>query len=407
MTKPELLAPIQDFTSLTAAISAGADAVYFGIQGFNMRAGAKNFEAKDLAKIVKIAHARNVKVYLALNVIVYEEEIKKAAKILTSAKKVGVDAIICWDMGIIQLAKKMKLEIHLSTQASVSNSAAAKFYKSQGVTRVVLAPECSLDQIKKIKKNVKIEIETFIHGAMCVSVSGRCFLSQHLYGKSANRGECLQPCRRKYIITQTDGKEELELGEDYVLSPKDMNTLPFIEQLIEAGIDVFKIEGRNRSVEYVSTVVKVYRQIIDFYFENKGKKDFKDKLAEMKKQGLTELSKVYNRGFGNGFYLGKPIDEWSHSYGSQATERKIHIGRVTHFYPKISVAEVLIEAGKTVKQQDELQFEGETTGIYRQKISSMEIDHISVKKAGQGDKFAVKLNSKVKAGDKVYKVISK
>jgi len=347
---------------------------------------------------------------------------------------------------VIRLAKKVGLEIHLSTQASVANSKAALFYKSQGVRRIVLARECTLEQIKKIKRIVSLpsvplsgapplgqgrksglELETFVHGAMCVSVSGRCFMSQYLYGKSANRGECLQPCRRKYLIKQIDGKEELELGEDYVLSPKDLCTLPFIEKLIEAGIDCFKIEGRNRSAEYVRTVTNIYRKAIDFYQKNKkaikqrnkkaikqkNKKAIKQKNKEVigefediKKQGMEELKKVYNRGFGNGFYLGKPISEWTHSYGSQATEKKIHIGKVNHFYGEIKVAEILIQAKKIVKVGDILQIEGPKTGVLRQKIDSMEIEHKKVKRAGQKDLWAVKLNKQVKANDKVYKIVN-
>jgi putative protease len=376
-----------------------------------MRAGAKNFEIKDLKKIVKICHAENVKCYLALNTIIYENEITKAERILKSAKTAGIDAIICWDMTIIKLAKKLGLEIHLSTQASVSNSTALKEYAKLGVKRFVLARECSLEDIKKIKKiSGKIEIETFIHGAMCVSLSGRCFLSQYLYNKSANRGECLQPCRRKYKITQTDfadvkTEKSLELGEDYVLSPKDLCTLSFIEKLIEAKIDVFKIEGRNRSAEYVASVTRVYRQAIDFYFVNKNKKNFKTEFVKLKKQLLQNLEKVYNRGFSTGFYLGKPINEWTHSYGSQATQKKIHLGKVNHYYSKIKVAEILINANKKLRLGDEIQIQGETTGVVRQKIDSMEIEHEPIKIAQQGDLIAVKMNKLVRKNDQVYKII--
>ncbi|MFC1622554.1 peptidase U32 family protein [Patescibacteria group bacterium] len=413
MKKPELLSPIQDFTSLHSAIENKADAVYFGVQGFNMRAGAKNFAVKDLKKIVKICHNSKVKCYLALNTIIYENELLKVEKILKSAKLAGIDAIICWDMAIIKLAKKLNLEIHLSTQASISNSTALEQYKKLGIKRVVLARECDLDDIKKIKKKIKIKLETFIHGAMCVSVSGRCFLSQYLYNKSANRGECLQPCRRKYSITQTDftdikTEKSLELGEDYVLSPKDLCTLPFIEKLIEAGIDVFKIEGRNRSPEYVATVTKVYRQAIDFYTENKKtikQKNTLNKFNKLKKQLLQELKKVYNRGFSSGFYLGQPINQWTYSYGSQATQKKIHLGKVNHYYSKIKVAEILIKANKILKLKDTIQFQGETTGVFEQKINSIEINHKKIKSAKQNDLIAVQVNKKVRKGDEVYKIV--
>ena len=289
--KPELLSPIQDYTSLTAAIDNGADAVFFGIKGFNMRAGAKNFTTGDLPKIVKIAHKSNVKTYLAINIIVYEEEIKKIVDILKKVKKSGIDAIICWDFAIIQIAKQLGIEVHISTQASIANSETAEFYRKLGATRVVLARECSLDQIKEIKKHTKAEIEIFIHGAMCVSMSGRCFMSQFLYGKSANRGECMQPCRRKYIIKQIDGGKELELGEDYVMSPKDLCTIDFIEKILDVGVDCLKIEGRNRSPEYVATVTGVYRKVIDFYYSTKKHdKKFNEELTKLKSTLAEKLA---------------------------------------------------------------------------------------------------------------------
>jgi len=409
LKKPELLSPIQDFTSLQAAIAGGCDAVYFGIRGFNMRAGAKNFTGADLKKVVKICQQYKVRTYLALNTIIYENELKQIEIILKKAKTAGVSAVICWDLGVVEQAVKLGLETHLSTQASVANSMAAKFYKKLGIKRIVLARECSLEQIKEIKKQTDIEIEIFIHGAMCVSESGRCFLSQFIYGKSANRGECLQPCRRKYLIKQTDGNEEFELGEDYVLSPKDLCTLPFIEKLIEAGIDCFKIEGRNRSPEYVKRVTSVYREIIDYYFRIKNnklklnKKEFED----LKKKLLVDLGTVYNRGFGDGFYLGKPINQWTHNYGSQATVRKIHLGRVMHYYSKIGVAEIEIQANKKLKIKDEIIIEGPTTGVYNKKIESMEMEHQKIKIAQQGDIIAVKVEQRARANDLVYKIVEK
>ncbi|MFH1890715.1 MAG: peptidase U32 family protein [Candidatus Kuenenbacteria bacterium] len=438
MPKPELLSPIQDFTSLQAAIQAGADAVYFGIRGFNMRAGAKNFNVNDLKKITKICHKNNIKAYLAINIIIYQNELKKVENILKKAKIAKIDAIICWDMAVLQMARKLGHEIHLSTQASVANSESAEFYKKIGVKRIILARECSLQDIKKINKqipayrqagfdsaqdDIALELEIFIHGAMCVSVSGRCFLSQFNYGKSANRGECSQPCRRKYLIKEVSGSSEFEIGEDYILSPKDLCALPFIEKLIEAGITAFKIEGRNRSPEYVKTVTSVYREIIDYYFKKKSEitcppvpgfgrrgnqklgKKFNQEFEELKKDLMRELETVYNRGFSSGFYLGKPINEWTHSYGSQAKERKIHIGKIKHFYSKISVAEIEIQANKVLKIKDEIIILGPTTGILRQKIDSMEIEHKQIKKTEQNDVVAIKLNKLVRANDEVYKII--
>ena len=430
MKKPELLSPIQDFTSLQSAIQGGADAVYFGIQGFNMRAGAKNFKVSDLKKITKICNKNNIKTYLALNTIIYEQELSKVENLLKKAKMTKVNAIICWDLAVLQIAKKLNLEIHLSTQASVSNSKAVEFYKNLGVKRIILARECSLEDIKKINKTLRLaplaqgrlHLEIFIHGAMCVSISGRCFLSQFNYNKSANRGECLQSCRRKYLIKEVFGSSEFEIGEDYILSPKDLCALPFIEKLIKAGISSFKIEGRNRSPEYVFVVTKVYRKAIDYYFDNifnlKNKKKLKKeeikelknaniKFENLKKELMQELKSVYNRGFSNGFYLGKPINQWTHSYGSQATEKKIHIGKVKHFYSKISVAEIEIQAKKVLKVKDEIFIQGPTTGILRQKIKSMEINHKQIKKAEQNNVVAIKINKLVRVNDEVYKIIKK
>jgi putative protease len=401
--KPELLSPVQDYTSLTVAIENGADAVFFGIKGFNMRAGAKNFTIKDLPKIVKIAHKGGVKTYLAINTIIYQEEIKKIEKILIKVKEAKIDAIICWDLAVMQIAKKLKIEVHISTQASIANSEAAEFYRKLGAKRVVLARECSIEQIKEIKKHTKVGIEVFIHGAMCVSVSGRCFLSQYLYGKSANRGECLQPCRRKYLIKQVDGDKELELGEDYVLSPKDLNTINFIEKILDIGVDSLKIEGRNRSPEYVATVTKAYRTIIDFvYSAKKRDKNFKDELANLKENLFQNLSTVYNRGFDEGFFMGRPAGEWANSPESQATQKKIFIGKVKNFYKKIGVLEIVIQGQVKLKIGDSIIIQGPTTGSVEETITYLEKSHQSTKEASGGDKIAIKTNSLVRENDQVY-----
>jgi U32 family peptidase len=401
--KPELLAPVQDYMSLTAAVENGADAVFFGIKGFNMRAGAKNFTVADLPKITKIAHKNKIKTYLAINTIIYENELKKIEVILKKVKAAKVDAIICWDFAIIQLAKKLGIEVHVSTQASIANSETAEFYRKLGATRVVLARECSLEQIKEIKKNTKAEIEVFIHGAMCVSISGRCFMSQYLFNKSANRGECQQPCRRKYLIKQVDGDQELELGEDYVMSPKDMCTMDFIEQILDLRIDCLKIEGRNRSPEYVATVTSAYRQIIDFiYSAKKHDKKFQEELKKLKIELAEKLNTVYHRGQSSGFFLGKPIDEWSQSNGSQATQKKVYIGKVIKFYRKIGVAEILIQGKIKLKIGAKVIFQGPTTGSVEEKVSSLEIEHSAVKEATGGEKVAIKINSIVRHNDEVY-----
>ncbi len=407
MKKPEILSPIQDIMSLQAAINAGADAVYFGVHGYNMRVTAKNFTLDDLPKITEIAHKAKIKAYLALNTIIYEDELNEMRNVLQKAKEANVDAIICWDLAVVQAAQEIGHEIHLSTQASVSNSHTAKFYKDLGIARIVLARECTLEDIKKIREKVNIEIEAFIHGAMCVSISGRCFMSQFSTGNSANRGACRQPCRRNYFIKDVEGEFEYEVGPNYVLSPKDVCTLPFIEQLIFSGIESFKIEGRNKSPEYVSDVTSVYREIVDLVWDNKDKQDdkmFKKELAEMKKRSMKKLERVFNRGFSDGFYMGKPLNEWTKSYGNESTERKIFLGKLINYYNKIGVAELKITTKESVEIGDEIFIQGPKTGITRMTINSMEIEHTPVTQAIQGNTVALKTNVLVRTNDEVYLV---
>jgi putative protease len=423
--KPKILAPINDFTTLQAAIDAGCDEVYFGIKGFNMRATARNFTLQDLKKIVSICHKTGVKAFLALNIIIYDKELKETEKVVKAAKNAGVDAIICWDMSVIQLCVKYKIETHLSTQNSISNYESIKFFKKNIPTlkRVVLARECSLDDIKEIIKKIKkdkldVEIETFIHGAMCVSVSGRCMLSHHLFGKSANRGECLQPCRRNYKVYEQNPNEnkqyrisssdsldkdnEFLLGEDAVISPKDMCTLEFIEQLIDSGIVSFKIEGRNRTPDYVYTTVKAYREVIDYYLEN-GKDQ---KFEELKKSNLEKLKTVFNRGFSKGFYLGKPLNEWSSSRTGEATKIKIYVGKILNYYPKINVAEILIE-DNAISKGDSIIIHGPTTGHYESTVTEMKDEKGFVDKTKKGLTIGLKVSQKVRKNDQVYKIVDK
>ena len=396
MKKSELLAPAGDWISLRVAVEGGANAVYFGIKEMNMRANAKNFELFELSKIVSYCHDNKVRAYLTINVIVYGNELKKIERILRSAKKAGIDAIICWDFSVLKLCNELGLRIHLSTQASVSNYSAAEYYhKKFGVKRIVLARECTLDDIKSIikkigKNKLKLEIETFIHGAMCVSVSGRCFISQFVFNKSANRGECIQPCRRSYIVKDPEDYHELKLGNDFVMSPKDICTLPFFDKLVSAGINSFKIEGRNRSPEYVKTVVSAYREIIDF----KGKD-----IPGKKKELVDKLKTVYNRGFSPGFFMGRPIEEWTDAYGSKATKKKAYIGKVLNYYPKVCAAEIKIETGK-LKIGDGIMIQGPTTGIVDINIDSMQVDRKDIKNALKGQNIAIKVDTKLRKNDK-------
>lgn len=393
--KPELLSPVQDFVSLQAAIDAGADSIYFGVNELNMRMGAKNFTIKDIKKVVETCHKNKVKAYLALNTIVYDNEFKNVITILKEAKKVKIDAVIAWDFLVIYEANKLNLPIHISTQASIANFEAIKTLKKQfkNLKRVVLARELSLEQIKYIIKKLKdkkigVDIEVFIHGAMCVSVSGRCFLSQEIFGKSANRGECLQPCRRKYLIKDVEEAHELELGEEYVMSPKDLCALPFLDKLIKAGIHAFKIEGRNRSPEYVKAVTEVYREAIDCPKANK-------------KKLMDKLKTVYNRGFSSGFYLGKPINEWAKVYGSKATKKKELLGYVKNYYKNVGVAEIKL-LHNDLHIGDNIMFQGNKTGVFEQKVVSMQINHKDIAVAKKCKSFGLKTAKQVRENDKVY-----
>ena len=393
--KPELLSPVAGFDSLKAAVDAGADAVYFGVNELNMRANARNFKLSELKKAVDFCHKSKVKAYLALNTIIYEDELAKIRKILKKAKQANVDAVILWDMAVLEETKKLKIPVHLSTQASVSNSSAANFYKKLGIKRIILARECTLRQIGGIKKNSGIEIETFIHGAMCVSVSGRCFLSQEIFRRSANRGDCLQPCRREYSIEDAEEKHKLKLGKNYVMSPKDLCSLPFLGKLAKAGITAFKIEGRNRSPEYVKAVTEVYREAID------------SKLTKSKMQSLMKkLKTVYNRGFSSGFFLGLPTaKDFTDSYGSKATTRKQYVGFVKNFYKNVGAAEIKLEAG-SLKAGDKLLIIGNKTGVAEETVTSMQINKKPVKKAEKGKRVGIKTKSQVRENDKVYVIKS-
>jgi len=395
--KYELLSPVGNFAMLHAAVDAGADAVYFGLQSFNMRATAKNFTIKDLPEIRKVCNSgkRKVKMYLTLNTIIYQSELKQVQSFIKQIKG-KVDAVICWDLSVIQLCKKYKIPFHISTQASISNVESAKFYQNLGAERIVLARELSLKQIKDLSKKVKVGLECFCHGAMCVSESGRCFISQFLYGKSANRGECIHPCRREYRVCEVGNEStELVLDNNKVMSAKDLCTLPFIEQMKKAGIISFKIEGRNRSPEYVSVVTKVYRKALD------------KKLSESEiKESLEELQKVYNRGFSSGFYLRLPTsDDFSKSDSGEQTEKKVFVGKVEKYWDKVGVAFVKMNFGP-LNVGDEVYIIGEKTGAVRHKIESMQIEKQDKTVVNKGDSVGIKLPM-CKRGDEIYVIKKK
>ena len=394
-TKPELMAPAGDWTMLRAAVSNGADAIYFGVDKLNMRAKAKNFSTDDLKEISDYCKQNNVRTYLTLNTIVFEEELAEVEEIIIKAKTAGIDRIICWDLAVAELCYKHNFPFAISTQGSISNSLAASVYKRLGAVRIVLARECSLEEIKKIRAKTDLEIEAFVHGAMCIAVSGRCFMSHHLFGLSANRGECVQPCRREYEVIDPAIDKSLIIGEDYVMSPKDLCTIEFIDQLIEAGIDSFKIEGRKRAPEYVAKTVSVYRRAIDLYFEGKL-------TNEKKKEFLNELETVYNRGFSTGFYFGVPSsDDYAGVEGSKATTRKVYVGKVLNYYKQSEVAHILIESG-SIKVSYKILIMGETTGVIETEISAIRVNEIENNQANKGDEVTLRLSSLVRRNDKVY-----
>ncbi len=391
--RPEILAPAGDQEMLSAAIAAGADAVYFGVRGLNMRANSRSFEQHEISSVVEQCHASGVKAYLTLNTIIYEHEIPMVKDILRIAKDARVDALICWDHSVISLAHEYGLEIHVSTQASISNSLSAEFYKSIGASRCVLAREVTLEELKELRTRSDIQVEVFAHGAMCVSVSGRCFMSEQIYGKSANRGECIQPCRRSYDIQDPETDEVLRIEDNYVLSPKDLCILPFLEK-VAPYVDALKIEGRGRSPEYVKVVTEVYREALDLITEGS--------LTEERRSALLErLRTVYNRDFSSGFYMGRPIKEFTDSYGSKATRKKVYVGYVKNFYRTPMAAEIVIEARGITKGEQTLII-GPTTGVLEQEADSIMIEDSQVDTASKGQNVALKTDQIVRKNDKVY-----
>jgi putative protease len=392
--KPELLAPAGSMTMLAAAIDSGADSVYFGIKQLNMRATAKNFELSNMRKAVDRCHKNGVKAYLTLNTIVYSDEIPKVRKIIAQAKKDNVDAVIAWDMAVVNAACEAGIPVHLSTQASCANFESAVFYKNIGVKRIVLARECTLEDVSEIKKKSGIEIEAFVHGAMCVSVSGRCFLSQSVFGRSANRGDCLQPCRRSYTIKDSEEGFSYELGENYVMSPKDLCSIEFIDRLIESGLDCFKIEGRAKDPEYVKTVVSCYREAIDAYHEGRYDEALKKTLKD-------RLQGVFNRGFSDGFFFGRPISDFTDSYGPKTEGKKSYVGRIKKFYSRINVAELIIQSSP-ISVGDHIQIQGPTTGVMDFTLSSIESEHRNLKRADKGMRVGIKCSGPARPNDLVF-----
>ncbi len=385
--------------SLNAALDNGANAVYFGVKGFNLRANARSFELSELKKVVSLVHSCGARAYLTLNSIVYQQELDRVRAILKEARVVGVDGVICWDLGVVSMVREMGLELHISTQASVSNMEAVMAYASMGARRIVLARELDLSQIGQIAQRIRerglpLELEVFVHGAMCISISGRCFMSEFLYQRSANRGDCLQPCRRRYRVIELQEGREMELGDGYVLSPRDLATVDIIEEIIDSGVSALKIEGRTRPAEYIARVTRVYRSAIEDYYN--------DRLSEDAKRGyLRELSLAYNRGFSKGFYLGRPIGDLASQDGSLSPRRKVYVGRIERFFPRIGVAEVSISNRGLMLGEDVL-ITGKKTGAIEFSLESMQVQKQAVEQAGPSQIVAIYVGQRVRKGDKVF-----
>ena len=406
-TDIEIMAPVGSYESLYAAINAGANSVYFGIGQLNMRsASAANFTADDMAEINRIAHEHGVKTYLTVNTIIYDTELKLMHEVVDRAKAEGVDAIIASDLSVILYAYHVGVEVHISTQCNISNSEAAKFY-SQWADVVVLARELSLEQIAMVHKQIVeqdirgprgelLKIEMFSHGALCMSISGKCYLSEHETACSANRGACRQICRRKYTIQDKDSGEMLDIDGRYILSPKDLCTVDFLDKFIAAGVSVLKIEGRARGAEYVKRVVECY----DLALRAIERGEYSREYAEGLK---VTLSKVFNRGFWGGYYAGAKVVEHSTNYGSSATRRKVYVCKVTNYFKRLGVAEVLIEAAP-LAVGDEILWMGETTGCVEQIVGEIRLDLNPVQSVKQGDVCSIKVEgSEIRRGDKLYK----
>ena len=373
----EIMAPAGNFGCLVAAIEGGADSVYFGIGHLNMRShSANNFSREDLPEVMRICRAYGIKGYMTLNITLYGEDLQAARNTLDAAKAAGVDAIIASDMACILYCRQIGLEVHISTQLSISNLESLKLY-SQWADVVVLARELNLEQVKAIHEGIEreqvkgpsgklVRIELFAHGAFCMAVSGKCYLSLAAYGESANRGACMQVCRRGYLVTDYETGNEIHIDNKYMMSPKDLCTIEFVDKFIEAGVKVFKIEGRARSADYVKTSASCYRRAADAVADGK----FSPELGAALKE---ELATVFNRGFWDGYYLGSKMGEWSAIYGSHATRRKVYVGKVTNWFARIGVAEVQVEA-TPLRQGDEILFIGNTTGILQMTIDDMRVD---------------------------------
>ncbi len=402
----EIMAPVGSYESLMAAIQGGANSVYFGIEKLNMRSrSSNNFTNEDLRNIVSICNENNIKSYLTLNVIVYDEDLNLMREIIDTAKEAGISAIIASDVAAMTYANRVGVEVHLSTQLNITNIEALKFY-AQFADVVVLARELNLDQVAHIYKQIteenicgpkgkQIRIEMFCHGALCMAISGKCYLSLHEMNASANRGACMQICRHGYTVTDDERNVELKVDNQYIMSPKDLKTIHFLNKMIDSGVRVFKIEGRARSAEYVKTTCECYNEAINSHIDS----IFTEEKIE---NWNNRLQKVFNRGFWNGYYLGQRLGEWSANYGSEATHKKVYVAKGMKYFSNIGVAEFLVET-QSVKVGDEIVIMGPTTGVIETTITEMQVDYKPAQEAVKGQLFSIPLKEKIRPSDKLYK----
>ena len=400
------MAPVGSYESLMAAIKAGADSVYFGIEGLNMRArSANNFTTEDLYKITEICRDKSVKSYLTVNTVIYDEDIALMRSVIDAAQKAQISAIIASDVAAMTYANEIGAEVHLSTQLNISNAEALRFY-SRFADVVVLARELNMDQVRTIHETIvrdnicgpkghPVRIEMFAHGALCMAVSGKCYLSLHEHNSSANRGACAQICRRGYTVKDKDSGLELDIENQYIMSPKDLKTIHFINKMMDAGVRVFKIEGRARGPEYVYTVCRCYKDAIEAYCNGTYDEEAIGRWDE-------QLATVFNRGFWDGYYLGQRLGEWTHRYGSGATRQKIYVGKGIKYFSRLGVAEFEIESGE-LHIGDEIVITGPTTGVIIQKVEEIRYELQTVEKATKGQRISIPVKEKVRPSDKLYR----
>jgi len=404
----EIMAPVGSYESLMGAIQAGAGSVYFGVEHLNMRArSASNFTLEDISEITRRCKEAGVKSYLTVNVEIFDEEFSTLSAVLIAARDAGITAVIAADMSVIQKCRELGIEVHISTQVNITNYEAVKFY-SQFADVMVLAREMNLGRVCNIAQKIKdndlrgpsgniVRLEMFVHGALCMAISGKCYLSLHETQSSANRGSCMQACRRAYIITDKETGRELEVDNEYIMSPKDLKTIHFLNKILDSGVTILKIEGRARSPEYVKTVVGCYHEAVDAYFDGIFSEE---RIAVWDEK----LASVFNRGFWDGYYLGQRLGEWSSNYGSMATKRKIYTGKVTNYFSNLGVAEIKLETG-SLKLGDEIIITGPSTGLIQTIVAEIRVGLVTVDEAQKGVLCSIPVATKLRRSDKLYKLV--